>query len=196
MYTLPNVLNKLEDIKDIKSEISNALVNRGQNMVNVPFTDYPEKVENLKCKLSYISYNNAISTDDIYKSFSMINFSLFTSTHNTFSQCINIIDLPNIDTSNVTNMANTFVNCVKLVDIPQLNTSKVTNMYRMFQRCNNLSNTSIQNIINMCLNSNVTNSTLKNTSNVNGYSPFYQTNIAPARYNNRFSELTAAGWTH
>ena len=54
MYTLPNVLNKLEDIKDIKSEISNALVNRGQNMVNVPFTDYPEKVENLKCNQQMI----------------------------------------------------------------------------------------------------------------------------------------------
>ena len=38
-----------------------------------------------------------------------------------------------------------------LIDVPQFNTSNVISMQSMFFSCSNLSNDSIQNIVNMCL---------------------------------------------
>lgn len=58
--------------------------------------------------------------------------------------------------------------------------------------CNNLSDESIQNIINLCLNA--PNITYKNLSNASYDSVFGYTNITNARYTNRLVELTEAGW--
>ena len=68
-------------------------------------------------------------------------------------------------------------------------------MNLMFTNCNNLTNESIQNIINMCLNSNINNAN-KNLSNINSYSPLYSTKFDNSYYSNRLSELTAAGWIY
>ena len=57
-------------------------------------------------------------------------------------------------------------------------------------------NDSIQNIVNMCLNSNITTSTYKNLSNANSYSPLYQTKFDNSYYSDRLSDLTNAGWTY
>lgn len=113
-----------------------------------------------------------------------------------FTYCNNLVNAPNIDTSNVTKMTWIYYGCRNLINVPQYNTSKITNMAYMFHYCNNLSNASIQNIINMCLNSNVTNSVLMNLNNTNIYSPFQYTNITSARYSNRLTELRNAGWSY
>ena len=86
--------------------------------------------------------------------------------------------------------------CGNLEDVPQFNINNVTNITQMFGVCNKLSDASIQNIINSFLNSNITNTTIKNLNNSNQYSPFYRTNITSSRYSNRLSELTAAGWSY
>lgn len=86
------------------------------------------------------------------------------------------IDLSDVDASNVTNMNSMFYMCQKLTAISQLNTSKVTNMYRMFYACTlledlplldtnkvtnweqafyyceALTNESLNNILQMCIN--------------------------------------------
>ena len=107
-----------------------------------------------------------------------------------------ITSVPSINTPNLTNMYGTFMQCNNLVTVPQYNTSNVTNMSQTFTFCNNLSNASIQNIINMCLNSNITDSSKKTIQLSNIESPLYLTNISPDRYSNRISELEAAGWTY
>lgn len=112
-----------------------------------------------------------------------------------FYNCFNIISAPNFNTSKVTTMYSMFNNCCNLITVPTFNTSKVITMPYMFSGCNNLSDASIQNIINMCLNSNVT-ATSKNLSNTYYASPFLNTNISNTRYQNRWAELTAAGWTY
>lgn len=123
-----------------------------------------------------------------------INTSNVTGMTFMFYYCQNLISVPNFDTSNVTNMRCMFNSAYKLGDIPEFNTSNVTNIQQMFYSCNNISNTGIQNVINMCLNSNVT--TYKNISNKNTYSPLYNTKFDSSYYSNRLSELTAAGWTY
>ena len=98
--------------------------------------------------------------------------------------------------ASITNIDSMFSGCVSLIAVPQFNTNEVTSMSSMFADCNNLSNVSIQNIINMCLNSNITNIQYKNLSNTNIYSPFYNTKFNNSYYQNRLIELTTAGLTY
>ena len=86
-----------------------------------------------------------------------------------------------------------FQNCINLTSINQFNTPNLIAMPGAFAYCNNLSSSSIQNIINMCLNSSNITTTYKNLSNANSYSPFYRSNITNAKYQNRWSELATAG---
>ena len=118
----------------------------------------------------------------------LLNTSKVTDMQNMFSGCNNLQNIPKLDTSQVTKISYMFHNCTSLTEIPQLNTSnvinmsamfsgcnnlqtiplldtsKVTNMYVMFNRCKNLSNDTLNNILLMCTNSDVTgvlNKTLK-----------------------------------
>lgn len=113
-----------------------------------------------------------------------------------FAQSPNFTTVPNFDTSNVTGMSGMFSGCYNLTNVPQLNTSKVTNMSYMFAVCNNLSNESIQNIVNMCLNSNITTSTYKNLNNTNQYSPLAYSKFDSSYYMNRWTDLSNAGWSY
>lgn len=58
-----------------------------------------------------------------------------TSLRNTFSYAYGLITIPQLDTSNVTNMRETFRECRALKGIPQLDTGNVTTMYMMFANC-------------------------------------------------------------
>ena len=119
-----------------------------------------------------------------------------TSMSGMFGNCTNLTTLPNFDTRNVTDVVYMFQNCNNLTTVPNFNTSKVINITGMFQDCYNLSDASVQNIINMCLNSGITNTSYKNLNTTCSYSPFRNSNITSDRYSNRLSELTAAGWTY
>lgn len=124
------------------------------------------------------------------------NTSKVVSMGGAFFHCNNLTSIPNFNTSSVTNMENMFEDCWKLVTVPQLNTSNVNILHQTFRNCNNLSSASIQNIINMCLNSNVSNSDYMNLHNNYGSSPFAYSNIDNSKYQNRWAELTAAGWKY
>ncbi len=97
--------------------------------------------------------------------------------------------------SSVTSLANLFANDSNIVNIPIFNTVNITNMESAFYNCNNLSNESIQHIVNMCINSNIP-SEKRNISNINSYSPLYSTKFDNSYYSNRLSDLTNAGWSY
>ena len=110
-----------------------------------------------------------------------------------------IDNILNWDVSKVTNMGYMFAGCTNLVDLNISNWNVVNLQYvsNMFYGCNNLSNASIDSVINMCINAtNIANARFKNMRNTNSYSPFYGTKISNARYANRWSDLTNAGWTY
>ena len=142
MYPLPNVLNKLEDINNMKQDISNALVNQGQNMTNVLFRDYPDRVDDLKCSLTYFRFKNIDfpTLHSIEKATSIFNFSLFTSTSLMFAGCNVPETIPNFDTSNVEDMSYMFQNCKSIKYVPDFDTSNVKYMDGMFSNCSNLVN--------------------------------------------------------
>ena len=161
---------------------------------------------------AFSACTNLIQIDNIvFPSSSIQCFGMFTGCNNLvsisnttmhidnasfmFSGCNKLVTLPNLITTNFTNAYCMFSNCTNLVDILQYDTSNVTNMSQMFLNCNNLSNDSIQNIVNMCINSNIS-SSAKNLSTNYYYSPLYGTKFNNSYYQNRWQELTDAGWTY
>lgn len=107
----------------------------------------------------------------------------------------NLTSIPNANWI-IHNGYRTFFNCSNLVDIPYMTWNNVTEFSYTFCYCNNLSDTSIQNIINSFLNGTYSTSVKKNLNCTNQYSPFCHTNITNDRFQNRWAELDAAGWTY
>ena len=128
-----------------------------------------------------------------------LNTSKVTNMSSLFTGCTNLVNAPYLDMSKTNSIIGMFSNCTNLVNVPQYNTSNLQSLALMgtFTGCNNLSDASIQNIINMCLTASlVNNPTFKNLNVSCSYSPFNNTNIMNTRYQNRWAELDAAGWAY
>ena len=63
-----------------------------------------------------------------------------------------LYEIPQFDTSNVTTMRRMFEFCMMLETVPILDTSNVTDFKDMFSDCRNLSDESLNNIMQMCIN--------------------------------------------
>jgi len=112
-----------------------------------------------------------------------------------FQMCTNLTTVPNLKSNDYSFMCS---GCENLTDIPQLDVSLIGNngLSCIAGRCNNLTNASIQNIINMCLNSGITGVSYTNLNVGNYYSPLSNTKFNSSYYSNRLSELSAAGWSY
>lgn len=84
----------------------------------------------------------------------LLNTSKVTSTSYMFNSCQTITTIPLLDTNLVSDMGGMFNQCNNLATIPQLNTSSTYNMDNMFTGCISLSDTSLDNILQMCINVN------------------------------------------
>ena len=85
-------------------------------------------------------------------SVSLSNTSKVTDMTSLFNNCSSLVVAPQLDTSGATNIRYMFSGCLKLETIPQYNTSKATNMNGMFQSCTLLTQESLNNILQMCIN--------------------------------------------
>lgn len=168
--------------------------------------------------VSGTNLNNALSS--YYgETIPLLDTSDVTTMSSMFSDCKNLITIPLLDTSNVTNMQTMFSGCSSLISIPQLNTenvatngfsstfskctnlttipilntSKATNMNNMFYNCPNLTDTSIDNILQMCINSNTSVTSRKKLS----YMGFNATNYPTSRIEAlpHYQDFIDAGWT-
>ena len=84
------------------------------------------------------------------KHIALLNTSNVTNMNFTFNSC-DLETVPLFNTSNVTNMDYTFNSC-NVVNMPVLDTSSVTTMSAIFGGCSHLSNNSLNNILQMCIN--------------------------------------------
>ena len=82
----------------------------------------------------------------------LLDTSSVTSMYYCFAVCSNLTKIPLLNTQNVTTMQRMFWNCNSLVTVPVLSTAKVTTMNDMFVNCSSLSNESLNNILQMCIN--------------------------------------------
>ena len=78
--------------------------------------------------------------------FNKINTSLYSA----FQGCTNLVNAPNMKINNCINIRNIFLNCVNLVNIPIYNTSKINICSNFVNNCPNLSNDSLNNVLQMC----------------------------------------------
>jgi len=162
--------------------------------------------------------SSAFNAGGSFTSFPLLNTSNVTQMNNMFADCQLLTTIPLIDTSNVTTMSSMFQRCYALTEVPLINTGKVTNMQQMFRSCSALttvpqldtsavtgpgmvgmftsctalSNTSLNNILAMCINATqITNTnymTLKSVGLTSG-----QALICEGLSN--WSAFLAAGWT-
>ena len=122
----------------------------------------------------------------------LINTSNVTSMTSMFNQCFYLTTVPLIDTSKVTDMRYMFNSCSSLTTIPQFDTSSVTNMSSMFYDCVLLSDTSLNNILAMCIGA--TSYTGTKTLSTLG---IYTWNIPASRIEalSNYQDFINAGWT-
>lgn len=101
------------------------------NLIKSVAVNVPPLLKTDKMKLSF-AYSSFVKIPE-----DLIDWTNVTSMKNMFRECKNLVDLGDIDTSNVTDMENAFGG-ISIVICPPLNTSNVTNMKSLFIDCSKL----------------------------------------------------------
>ena len=149
--------DKLNKVLQTKEAIRTAINNKGGTLTESnKFSDYATAIDNIQSGggdnlLQYIIdnqggdgkpscdhlfyYYKGTNLDDILNN---IDISKSKNMNYMFSNCSNLISIPQIDTSNALYMQYTFENCSKLTSIPQLDTSNVMYTHYMFSGCSSL----------------------------------------------------------
>lgn len=109
------------------------------------------------------------------------------------SGCSSLETAPNFDTSHLTRMDSMFYQCSKLKDVPQYDTSNVTRLSSMFSQCPSLTDESLNNILKMCINMNLSYSRAKTLAEIG----FTSSNYSASRIQglSEYANFTNAGWT-
>ena len=137
--------------------------------------------------LSY-AFRNYLGT-----SIPLLDTSNETNVNSMFSNAINLTTIPLLNLSSCTTFSSLFYNCSNLENVPILDTSHTTRLQNVFYGCTKLTDTSLNNILQMCINSNVTTTTRKKLTDLGFTSENYPASRIQAlpSYNNFIS----AGWT-
>lgn len=122
----------------------------------------------------------------------LLDTSNVTTMSNTFTGATNLVSIPLIDTSNVTNTGSMFQHCDNLVTVPILDLSSVTFMRYMFRYCPSFSDTSLDNILQMCIGA-----TSYSSTKTLAFLGFTSTDYPASRIEAlpHYSAFTSAGWT-
>lgn len=121
----------------------------------------------------------------------LLNTSKVTEMSSTFSNCTNLQTVPLLDTSSVTRMGGMFRGCSNLTSIPLLDTSSASNISGTFSNCPLLSDDSLNNILQMCINAVNISSKYKTLKYV-GLSSEQATKCTTL---SNWNACTTAGWT-
>lgn len=120
----------------------------------------------------------------------LLDTSQLTNCGGLFQNSQNLISVPMLDISNATDIAYMFGDCTNLIYIPVLNTSKVVDMLGTFTRCPKLSDKSLNNILQMCINA--SNYRENKTLEYLGLSEEQATKCTTL---SNYEAFTEAGWT-
>lgn len=159
------LIQKLNEIKTIKDDIKDAIVEKGGVLEDTtPFSSYAGEIRGIQTGEEFeidnvkSLFSNGYRDSCIDVLLKHINFSKISDMNYMFGNCKDLksLDLSNFDTSNVTIMKEMFYYCENLtsLDLSSFDTSKVTNMYGMFENCKklvdiNLSSFNTSNVTNM-----------------------------------------------
>ena len=122
----------------------------------------------------------------------LLDTSNATDMHAMFADCSSLTAIPELNTSKVTNMDSMFSGCSNLTAIPLLDTSSVTDgMSYMFKNCSSLSDDSLNNIMQMCINATSYTYIIKTLKNMGLTSE----QADKCKTLSNYSAFTSAGWT-
>ena len=124
-----------------------------------------------------------------------VDTSTATDMKSMFWGCSNLYGIAPLDTSNVANMMEMCKNCSNLIDFPLIDASKLTSDSKksnMFQNCSKLSDTSLDNILQMCVGMTSLVSTATKTLASIGISSTYVSRIEALPH---YQASLDAGWT-
>lgn len=162
-----------------------------------PAVDLSSRYEADK-KLMFFPYVDTSNTTMFYGMFqncysllkiALIDTSKATSMGNMFTECRALVEVPQFDTKNCTYFGDMFYRCFSLQNVPVFDTSSATYMGSMFSYCDSLTDASLNNIMQMCINAtSMTTKTLKNI----GISSAQATRCQSL---SNYSAFTSAGWT-
>lgn len=174
-----------EDIAFGKTAYSNGELLEGTMKTN----DYNAKIENCTYSLYANSIEYYISEVDF------TGIALKSKLCESMLQsCFMLKKIKGLNTSGVTSMYNMFASCYELTDIEVLDTSTLANtgMRNMFNGCTKLSNESLNNILQMCINAvKITDSSYKTLAYIGLTSA--QATICQGLSN--YQAFLDAGWT-
>ena len=150
-------------------------------------------------------YDNWVPAEDLSDKYNgnrqiivmpLVDTSITTNMRAMFVYCYSITEVPQLDTKNVTNMRNMFDSDSNLTYVPVFDLSSITNVYylnAMFAGCKNLTDSSLDNILQMCINAP---STISGTKQLN-YLGFSSTNYPASRIQAlpHYQDFLDAGWT-
>lgn len=144
-------------------------------------------IESTGTDLQYLFYNLKGLTE-----LPNINMSNATSLKYFASDCSNIKSVPQYNTQNVTDFSYAFRNCSNLETIPVFDTSSATILDQMFTSCVSLTDTSLDNILQMCI----------NATNITQWKTLYNLGIRTSIYSSdriqalpHYADFVAAGWS-
>lgn len=183
------------------TEIYNYAVGIKENWKNV--SDLTEKFK-YDDKLAIMPLVDTSNATTMYSMFSncrglhevpLLNMENVTNTEYMFQNCSALTTIPLLNTSNSTSMRAMFSGCANLTTIPVLDTSSLTgtNVFSVtFQNCNNLTDTSLDNILQMCINA-----TSYRATKTLARLGFNSTNYPVSRIEAlpHYQDFTTAGWT-
>ena len=98
------------------------------------------------------SLDGKFSGDQALVYMPLVDTSITTNMRYMFSTCRYLCALPLLNTSRVTNMEGMCSNMARLKDVPVFDTSSATNMSNIFSQTSALTDESLDNILQMCIN--------------------------------------------
>ena len=132
----PNLQNKLITITENQTQIIVADAEYdGLNEVEIITNVGGENEYNTKIDTNS-SYDASIGLRSLITKCENLDVSKRNTLNNFFDSCINLKNIPQLNTTNVLSMSGLFKNCKSLTTIPQMDTSNVQNMNYMFNGCN------------------------------------------------------------
>ena len=165
-----SLVENIQVLYDIKNNIKSSIENKGVVVGDVPFTEYPSKIdeittgtlmqpdENWKPRFGYCKFAGgggltldcqSISNIDylFYVAYfvdgevpKLINTSHLVSMDYMFDSCINMIEAPSFSTEGMARMNHSFFMCQQLETIPLYDMSNVVQAEHMMYGCYNLKN--------------------------------------------------------
>ena len=138
------------------------------------------------------TYAYATGITSMITSIDLLDTSLMFSLRN-FLANSKIVTLPLLDTSNATTMREMLKECPNLENVPVLNTSKVTTMQSMFSGSKKLTDTSLDNILKMCIGTTSAYTRTKSLAELGFISSNYPASRIQALPS--YQDFLDAGWT-